>query len=538
MLSYTLSSPLLSALLACLILPIEGFTKDNFIRHRSSANMFAWLTGTDTTPPAFLEIRSSKWLIISTVAAAVFTDVFLYGIIVPVLPFALSGRAGIPEDNVQSMISVLLAVYGGALLIGAPICGWVADRFDSRRWSFMVGLLALAGSTIFLVVGNSLGLIVVGRILQGLSAAVVWVVGLALLQDTVGSESIGEAMGFVGIAMSLAYLLGPLLGGIVFDSAGYYAVFAMAFALLGIDAILRLLMIERSVAAKWGKEAPEVITAAEHKGDTNDHKADPEYDTPEIETPAVTHERRRLPRVFSLLASYRLDAALFGCFISAALLTSFDSILPLYVKELWGWDSVGAGLIFLAVTIPSFTGPFVGKYADKHGVRWLATTGFIFTGPCFILMRLVDHEGIRQKVLLCALLALIGLGVTLSLTPLMAEVSYAVDAQGAKRPAGFFGKNGAFAQAYGLFNMAYAGGTMIGPLLAGLVKEIAGWGTATLVLGCVSFVCVLPTVIWCGGSIFKLRKRQKAEKIAEAEAEKPRKASPISSTSASSEMNV
>lgn len=179
--------------------------------------MFAWLTGTETTPPAFLEVRSSKWLIISTVAAAVFTDVFLYGIIVPVLPFALSGRAGIPEDNVQSMISVLLAVYGGALLIGAPICGWVADRLDSRRWSFMVGLLALAGSTIFLVVGNSLALIVVGRILQGLSAAVVWVVGLALLQDTVGSESIGQAMGYVGIAMSLAYLLGPLLGGIVFE---------------------------------------------------------------------------------------------------------------------------------------------------------------------------------------------------------------------------------------------------------------------------------------------------------------------------------
>ncbi|KAG9986991.1 MFS general substrate transporter, partial [Aureobasidium melanogenum] len=250
--------------------------------------MFAWLTGTDTTPPAFLEIRSSKWLIISTVAAAVFTDVFLYGIVVPVLPFALSGRAGIAEDHVQSMISVLLAVYGGALLIGAPI----------------------SGSTIFLVVGNSLALIVVGRILQGLSAAVVWVVGLALLQDTVGSESIGQAMGYVGIAMSLAYLLGPLLGGIVFERAGYYAVFAMAFALLGIDAILRLLMIEKSVASKWVPKALEVTADAEHKGSTDDHRADPECHTPEVEIPAVAHERRRLPRVFSLLSSYRLDAAL------------------------------------------------------------------------------------------------------------------------------------------------------------------------------------------------------------------------------------
>jgi MFS family permease len=295
-------------------------------------------------------------------------------------------------------------------------------------------------------------------------------------------------------------------------------------------------MIEKSVAAKWGAEAPEVVAEAEHKGSTEDHKADPECHTPEVEAPAVTHERRRLPTVFSLLASYRLDAALFGCFISAALLTSFDSILPLYVNELWGWDSIGAGLVFLAVTIPSFAGPHIGDYSDKHGVRWLATIGFIITAPCFILMRLVDHDSIRQKVLLCALLALIGLGVTLSLTPLMAEVSYALEAQGAKRPAGFFGKNGAFAQAFGLFNMAYAAGTMIGPLLAGFIKEKAGWGTATLVLGCISFVCVVPTVIWCGGSIFKAKRREKAEKVGETE--EPSKTSPVSSTSASSEVNI
>lgn len=206
-------------LLACLITPNRGFKKYIDTTIILSIKMFAWLTGTETTPPAFLELRSSYWLILVTVSAAIFTDVFLYGIIVPVLPFALHGRAGIAENDVQPTISILLAAYGGSLLVGAPICGWASDRFDSRRWPFMVGLLALAGSTVFLVVGNSLALIVVGRVLQGLSAAVVWVVGLALLNDTVGSDAIGEAMGVVGIAMSMAYLLGPLLGGIVFKQS-------------------------------------------------------------------------------------------------------------------------------------------------------------------------------------------------------------------------------------------------------------------------------------------------------------------------------
>jgi hypothetical protein len=55
-----------------------------------------------SAPPYLLKVRSSKWFILSTICVAVFTDIFLYGIIVPVLPFALSLRAGVPESSVQS----------------------------------------------------------------------------------------------------------------------------------------------------------------------------------------------------------------------------------------------------------------------------------------------------------------------------------------------------------------------------------------------------------------------------------------------------
>ena len=51
--------------------------------------------------PLFLSIRSSNAFIISTISMAVFTDIFLYSLVVPVLPFALTGRAGVEEKNVQ-----------------------------------------------------------------------------------------------------------------------------------------------------------------------------------------------------------------------------------------------------------------------------------------------------------------------------------------------------------------------------------------------------------------------------------------------------
>ncbi|EMC99171.1 hypothetical protein BAUCODRAFT_31492 [Baudoinia panamericana UAMH 10762] len=506
--------------------------------------MFAWLVGSSTRPPVLLRFRSSSTFIIVTVATAVFTDIFTYAIIVPVLPFALTTRSGIKADSIQTWISVFLALYGATLLVVAPICGWLADRSSNRRAPLVFGLLALGGSTVMLCVGNSIGLLAAGRLLQGASSAVVWVVGLALLVDTVGAEGVGSAMGYVGLSLSLALMLGPLLGGVVFAASGYYAVFAMAFGLIVLDIIMRLALIEKKVAVKWlpadpttieqveegrskGKEA-ELAAAprstddvemqprpspAQHKDDKqreHDELATAAADT--LPTDAPTPIKRlvdRLPAVIYLFSSRRVVSALWACLIQASLYTAFDSLLPLYVRDTFHWNSIGAGLIFLPIVIVSFLGPVIGWATDKIGPRWFATAGFIAACPLLILLRLVRYNTLSQKVLLCALLALIGLTLTLVLTPMMAEIAYAVDAKAQRHKPGFFGKNGAYAQAYSLFNMAWAAGCFVGPLLGGLIKERAGWGTTTLVLGIVSLVTAVPTAVWTGGSIRKARQRQR-----------------------------
>src|ERR1700761_1624787 len=112
--------------------------------------MLAFFFGSPTQAPWLLKFRSSRTFIVITVATAVFTDIFVYGIVVPVLPFALTTRANIDPSKIQSWISIFLAVYGAALLVAAPICGWLADRFHSRRWPFLFGLLLLGGATAML----------------------------------------------------------------------------------------------------------------------------------------------------------------------------------------------------------------------------------------------------------------------------------------------------------------------------------------------------------------------------------------------------
>ena len=69
-----------------------------------------------------LSFRSSKAFIAFVVAYAVFTDQFLFAVIVPVAPFALHDRIGVPQERVQYWIAVLLGVYGLACLVSFRKC--------------------------------------------------------------------------------------------------------------------------------------------------------------------------------------------------------------------------------------------------------------------------------------------------------------------------------------------------------------------------------------------------------------------------------
>jgi MFS family permease len=343
-----------------------------------------------------------------------------------------------------------------------------------------------------------------------------WVVGLALLADTVPQSQLAQATGWISLGMSLGILVSPLLGGIVYEHAGYNAVFGMAYALIGLDIVLRILLVEKKVAARWDSDASTVAANAESGTSTDtptSETPDPEKaipatsDQPEVDVTEYRQRRRdRLPPVLSLLYSRRLWAALLASLLQASLITSFDSVLTIHAANVFGWNSTGAGLLFLPVVIPGFLAPLFGWLSDKYGGRYFATVGFLCACPPLVCLRFVDENSMKDKVLLCALLAVVGLFLALTFPPIMAEISSVVEAKEKSmltRGHPGFGKGGAYAQAYALFNVAFAGGCMVGPLLAGFIVEDRGWATMALVLGLLSAIAAVPTCLWLGGWIFK-----------------------------------
>ena len=148
-------------------------------------------------PPWGLKWRSSTAFIVITVGIGLFTDLFLYGLVVPILPFILQDRVHLPQDKIQSHVSGLLAAYAGASVLFSPLAGILADKLPQRQIPFLTGLVALLLATVMLLVGSNVPVLVVARLLQGVSAAVVWTIGMALTLDTVGPQDLGKTIGSV-----------------------------------------------------------------------------------------------------------------------------------------------------------------------------------------------------------------------------------------------------------------------------------------------------------------------------------------------------
>ncbi len=366
-----------------------------------------------------------------------------------------------------------------------------------------------------LCVGTSIAILVTARIFQGISTAFVWVVAMALLVDTVGPTHIGKDMGYVGTASAIGVAAGPLLGGVVYAKGGYYAVFAMAFALLGVDIVLRLLLIEKKSVRVWESDSVSTVAEAPRPECLGVESVSiPDEEKTAAVCPSSVREQRgqdeesmvpsasaprRYPAIIELLVSRHLLAALWAVFVNAVLYNSFDTVLPLYAHHTFNWYSTGAGLLFLPVIAPSFLSPLTGWCSDNYGAKYPAAAGFLLTIPGFVLLRLVTHNSVSQVVLLCGLLALIGLGLTLAFTPLMAEIAYVVEAAEKARP-GLFGGKGAYAQAYGLYNVAWAAGQLVGPIWSGYLELEAGWGTMAWSLGLLSGMTAVPTLLYMGAS--------------------------------------
>lgn len=407
-------------------------------------------------PPWGLRWRASTVFIITVVGVGIFTDLFLYAIVVPVFPFLLRDRLGIPDDKIQIYVSMLLGVFGASSFLFSPVAGFIADKISNRQKPFLAGLLALLLSTLGLAVGQNIPVLAVARVFQGMSSAVVWTVGLAICLETVGPSKLGTTIGTVRHAViqtpselnklienaakvfcqifsvvAVGTHAAPVLGGILYKKFEFWGVFAVCILLILIDIGLRLFMVEKKTAArylhinKFG--GPGNLDGAMADDEERPLLMPPPEDLSSYKIKSASKLVTKVP-VLACFANSSLITALSIGFIQAMLLGAFDATVPIVAYEYYGFDSLRAGLLFIALGLPTLIfGPIFGWMVDKYGPKILATIGYAYLTMMLFLLRLVQPGGFNEVRNYAVLLAFCSIGIAAIDAPSLVESSIVVE---------------------------------------------------------------------------------------------------------------
>jgi DHA1 family tetracycline resistance protein-like MFS transporter len=159
-----------------------------------------------------------------TIFLTILLDLIGFGMILPLLPFYAERFHATPFQ-----IGLLFTSYSLTQLVFAPMLGRLSDRVG-RRPLLLTSITGSVAAYLLFAAAPSYGVLLFARSLSGLAAAN-YGIAQAYMADVSAPEERSKAMGLVGAAFGLGFVLGPALGGIL-AQAGNPRIVPLAAAIL------------------------------------------------------------------------------------------------------------------------------------------------------------------------------------------------------------------------------------------------------------------------------------------------------------------
>ncbi len=161
----------------------------------------------------------NPWLIAFAVMLGTFMEVLDTTVVNVSLPHIAGSLSATIDEATWVLTSYLVA---NAIIL--PITGWLASRFG-RKNLLILAVLGFTGSSLLCGIAPNLPLLILFRILQGASGGTLQPLSQSVLLEAFPPEGRGKAMGFWGLGIVVAPILGPVLGGWLTETYSWRWVF-------------------------------------------------------------------------------------------------------------------------------------------------------------------------------------------------------------------------------------------------------------------------------------------------------------------------
>ncbi|MFL9874230.1 MFS transporter [Paraburkholderia megapolitana] len=170
--------------------------------------------------------HSVRWVLVALALSMLLSSLGISSPNVALPTIALAFNASFPEVQ-WIVVSYLLAIT--IMIVGV---GRLGDIMGHRR-VLLAGIAVFTLASVLCGVAPTLWALIAARVVQGIGAAILMALTLAMVRETVPKERTGSAMGLLGTMSAIGTALGPSLGGVLVAGPGWQSIF-LAMVPLGI----------------------------------------------------------------------------------------------------------------------------------------------------------------------------------------------------------------------------------------------------------------------------------------------------------------
>ncbi|MEM1111925.1 MAG: multidrug effflux MFS transporter [Pseudomonadota bacterium] len=284
--------------------------------------------------PACVDLAKSRLFLLTLVMVTSLGPLAMSSF-VPAIP-AIAAEFEVTASVAQLTLSVSILT----MAIASLAYGGLADRFG-RKPVLLAGIGLGALGSVLCAVGPNIEMVILGRALQAAGASTGFVLARVIVRDVYGDEKSTGVLAYITAAMTLAPMLGPIMGGVLVDGAGWRTIFIVI-------AIVAAALLA-TVAIRLPETRPNKIQQNQASVRTG---------------------------YLSVLgnANY-LKFLLFGT-LSQAAFFGFVAGAPYIMSETLGYPATVYGFYFVLVPFGYFVGSLLaGRYADKYSNERLTSIG-------------------------------------------------------------------------------------------------------------------------------------------------------------------
>ena len=345
-----------------------------------------------------------------------------------------------------SAVNLALPSIGKDLHASAISLGWVISSFIlssaifllpfgrladiiGRLKVFSTGIFLFTLSTFLILFSHSITSLIILRIFQGISSAMIFGTSLAIITSVYQPGERGKALGINITATYLGLSCGPVIGGLLTQYFGWRSIFAFLVPF----GIISLILINRKIKSEWAESTGEkfdwrgsVIYGSSLSSFMLGFSRLPSFLGWILITIGILMslvflviEKKVSHPVFDITLMLRNRVFAFSglaALINYSATSATGFFISLYLQYLKGLDARTAGLIMISQPIAmTLLSPIAGRLSDKKNPGVIASTGMALTASGLILLCFISET--TPNYLIVLLLALMGIGFGLFSSP-------------------------------------------------------------------------------------------------------------------------